>query len=318
MAIYAPKVRTVAFAAQSGSRPTTYPTTADGFLPITRTQTTFTDALNIQDQEEATGDYFVLVDGIPQQPKTQATIVMPFRPSTMTTFLSHCCLPGGALAAPDPLTFWVFNGLDEDEFKDMFLDSMDLIIPATGEASINANFVGITPRHVNTTGFQTYVAPTYERGFRLGDLLGATFGSESSVIRINNFTVHVQPTTTLYYGSRGDGSNYASDAITQKLNASVDLVRAYQTAAVKNAFLTECGAPMSITLKLKSTCSAVGSATTNAAWQFVFPAALMYTEQIGNANDTDPIDETLMFKGLRTTLSASSFSPMVTTITAPS
>lgn len=318
MAIYAPKSRTVAWATQSGSRPVTYPTTAAGFLPINRNSTTFTDELNIQDQEEATGDYYVLVDGIPQNPKTSGTVVMPFRPSTLTSFLSHCCLPGGALAVPDPLTFWVNNGLDEDVFHDMFLDSLDIIVPATGESTLNAKFTGITKRVTNTTGFQTYAAPTYERAFRLGDLQPTIFGAESAVNRINNFTIHVQPTTTLYYGSRGDGSNYPSDTIIQKLSASVDLVRAYQTSAVKTAFLTECGAPMSITLKLLSGCSAVGVSTTGAAWQFVFPAALLYTEVIDASSTTDPIDESLMFKGLRTTLSASSYSPMVTTITAPS
>lgn len=319
MAIYEPKARTLAYAFQTGgSRPGSYPSTADAFLPIMRTQTNFTDDLNIQDVEEATGDNFVLVDGIPTNPKTSGTVVMPFRPSVLTTFLSHCCVPGGAMAEPDPITFWVGNGLDEDCFHDMFLNSMDIIVPASGEATINAQFVGITKRVVNDSATQTYAQPTYERGFRIGDLLGATFGSETAVTRINNFTIHIQPTTTLYYGSRGDGSNYPSDTIIQKINASVDLVRAYQTSAVKKAFLLECGSPMSITLKLKSTCHAVGVVTTNAAWQFVFPNALYYTEDVNTPNDNDPIDETLMFKGLRSTLSASSFSPMVTTITAPS
>ena len=274
------------------------PATTPTFLPIVRSQTKFKNELNIQEQKYATGDYFITVDGIPVEPRTSGVVVAPFSPTVLNAFLAACCLATGPLIAPVPITWFQGNGFDEDVFSDMFFNGGTIVVSGQQPAQINFNFVGITES--TSAAARTASVPTYERPYRISNVQGATMLGDA-VDRFSSITIRIMSAIQLYFGSRNDGSSYASDTILEELGAAADIVRAYNSATQKAAVLNECGAPGAIVLPFVSTCGATHSHT------FTFPNAL-YQARDTDAQDNAPIAELLTFLGLRATVSP--YSPL--------
>lgn len=279
--------RYIGFAVQSAiGTPASAPSV---FLPLERSTAKFKNELNVTEERDTTGDYFILVDGIPTQPHTSGVLACPFRPTILNTLLAACCLPGGAMVPPVPLTVFQGSGFDEDIFSDMFFAGGDISVAQNQAARINFNFLGLeksVPHAVRTA-----TLPAYERAYRLGNLGPATMGADT-VNRFDSLTIKIVSNIQLYYGSRGDGSSYPSDAILEELGASVDLVRAYNSATHKTTFLNECGVPVSIVLPFSTNCGTAHSHTFN------FPVALYTAEEL-DAADNAPITEMLTFLALR-------------------
>lgn len=301
MAIFSSAKRYLAIAVQSGQgSPASAPTS---WLPVVRSQTKFKWDMKIQDEKVATGDYYILVDGVPVQPQASGTIVVPFKPTVINTLLGACCMPGGDLIPPTWLTVFVGGGVDEDIYSDVLFSGGQMTVNQQQPAQWSLNFMGM--QKPTQHAVRTVTVPTYERAYRLKNLLTATVLADSSVTRIDSLTVRVISGIAAYYGSRGDGTDGPSDLIQEELGAGVDLVRGYQSAATKTAFLDSCGEPGIIDLTLQTTCG------TTHSHNFHLPNALAYTRE-DDAADNMPIQESLTFNGLRNT--SGSGSPMTVTI----
>lgn len=302
MAIFSSAKRYCAVAVQSGQgSPAASPTI---WLPVVKSQTKFRWDMKIQDEKVATGDYYTLVDGIPVQPSATGTIVVPFKPTVINALLAACCVAGGDLIAPVYLTVWMGGGVDEDIYADVLFSGGQMVVSQTQVAQWSLNFMGMqkpTPH-----ALRTVVIPTYERAYRLKDLLPATVFADTTVTRVDSLTIHIVSGITAYYGSRGDGTDGPSDLIIEELGAGVDLVRGYQSAAAKAAFLNSCGAPGALDFKLSTTCGTAHS------HEFAMANALLVTDE-NDAPDNAPIAETLSFRALRA--ATTSGSPLVSTIT---
>lgn len=301
MAIFSSARRYLAIATQSAQgTPAAAPT---AWLPVVKSQTKFKYDMKIQDEKVATGDYYILVDGIPVQPSATGTIVVPFKPTVINPLLAACCVAGGDLIPPVFLTVWVGGGVDEDVYSDVFFSGGQMVVGQQQVAQWTLNFMGM--QKPTQHAVRTPVIPTYERAYRLKDLLPATVFADTTVTRIDSLTIKLVSGVTAYFGSRGDGTDGPSDLILEELGAGVDLVRAYQSAAAKADFLNSCGAPGVLDFKLSTTCGTAHS------HEFAFPNALLITDD-NDAPDNAPIDEMLSFTALRA--ATTSGSPMVSTI----
>lgn len=302
MAVYSSAKRYLAIAAQSGQgTPAAAPTL---FLPVIRSQSKFKWDQKIQDEKTATGDYFILVDGIPQQPQASGTIVVPFKPSVINPLLAACSMPGGDLAAPVWLTVWIGGGVDEDIYSDVLFSGGQMTCTQQQAAQWSLNFIGMQKPVAHA--LRTPTIPTYERAYRLKNLLPATTLTETNVTRFDSLTIRIVSGITAYFGSRGDGTDGPSDLIQEELGAGVDFVRAYQSATAKAAFLDACGEPGLMDFKFQTTCN-----NTTHSHEFSFPNALYYSRE-DDAQDNAPLTEMLTFNGLRATTGTGS--PLTVTI----
>lgn len=275
------------------------------FLPILRNGTSLAWVKNNQEIIEATGDYYVEVDSIPQQPHAQITISMPFRPTQLNSFLAACCMPGGNLIPPVPCTFFDGLGVDEDVYSDCYFTGGTIDVPSQGQCVLNMSFLGMQEKVPGAKHTVTFL--NYERPYLHSDLQPATLIGSATVNKFDTVQIQIICDLTLEWLTRGDGKNQPSDQILHRLNAAVNFKRAYTSATEKAKFLGECNQPGVISFQLATSCS--GSAHTfTVAW-----TNGVYTADGNESPDNSYIAEMLTARGLRNT--GGSPSPATITVT---
>lgn len=252
-----------------------------------------------QDEDVATGDVFVTVDSIPNNPHSEITIVHEFFPSVMQTFLANCCLVTGTAAAYGPLlppvsmTFGLGNGLDEDQYAGCQLVSAQLAFD--NPCLWTMKFIG-SEKPVAAAVQSTITLPAWERPFRRSNLKLATLPASAVALSekyFNALTLDLIVQNTPLYDSRGDGIDGVSAFVLDKQGANMTMSRAYQSATEKAAFLAECGQDGPMNFKLATVCG-TGTHTHEFNW-----ARARYTKDSVTAQKNDLMREPLQATGLR-------------------
>jgi len=299
MATYSSRLKYIAW--NTEVTPGTLLRTTPTFVRATLDQCTDRWVENQQAELVTTGDYFPTVDTIPNQPHAEITIVAPFFPSQLNTLFANCCLLTGASTNPGPLippvstSIMIGKGLDEDGYAGCQNVGTVITIPQAGECSVAWRFIGSEKPAPNAV--QTITLPAYERPYRKSNLQLATLigsGTPLTEKKFNNLQINIVCDNLPLYDSRGDGLDGISEFALNELNATLTLLRRYQSATEKAKFLSECGAPGVITIKLATTCGASHSHTFN------WPNA-EYVDNMQGAPARERINETLTAMGLRNT-----------------
>lgn len=262
-------------------------------LPVVKSQSKVMWNMNLQDEKYATGDLYLLVDAVPVKPLTSGTIVFPFKPHVLNTYLGWCSYLNGSIPMPSWLTFFIGDGYTEHVFSDVLFTSGTMACDnGSGPAMWTQQFMGLHPSTTHAVRDVSGLMPAYERSFRLENLLAATILANTAALNIEAFQWYITAGVTAYYGSKGDGSLGPSDLIINELGATMSITRAALDNLVQAAYVNSCGAPGDFLLKLQTSCG------TTYSHSFELPNGLIDSDDF-EAPDDLPIHEAFTVKGLR-------------------